>query len=71
MPGIFDPLVPHSAIDPLQQWLEKRRLDQSVGEAQLKGFGSGALEGLRGLTSPLCPECGQSKAQNSKQQSSS
>lgn len=52
MPGFFDPLVPKEAIDPLQQWLEQRRLDQSPMEAQIKGFGSGALEGLRSLTSP-------------------
>ncbi len=52
MPGIFDPLVPEEALDPLQQWLQKRSRDQSPMEAQIKGFGSGALEGLRGLTSP-------------------
>lgn len=49
---LFEPLVPSSAIRPLQDELERRKLDQSVAEAQLKGFGSGALEGLRSLTSP-------------------
>ena len=52
MPGVFDPLVPQSAIDPLQELLDRRRLDQSPLEAQVRGFGAGALEGLRGLTSP-------------------
>lgn len=50
--GIFEPLVPQSAIEPLQRKLDQRRLDQSPEEAQLRGFGAGALEGLRGLTSP-------------------
>lgn len=53
MPGIFEPLVPQTAIDPMQKWLDQRRLDQSPEEAQLRGFGSGALEGLRSLTSPI------------------
>lgn len=53
MPGIFDPLLPQSAIDPLQKRLERRSIDQSPLEAQILGFGSGALEGLRGLTSPI------------------
>ena len=52
MPGFYEPLVPQSAINPLQEALERRRLDQSPLEAQLKGFGSGALEGLRSLSSP-------------------
>lgn len=52
MPGIFDPLIPQSWIDPLQQRLDQRRLDQSPEEARLRGFGAGALEGLRGLSSP-------------------
>lgn len=47
------PLVPKSAIAPAQQALEEPHLDQSPMMARLKGFGSGALEGLRGLTSPL------------------
>ena len=52
MPGFYEPLVPQSAISPLQEVLERRRLDQSPLEAQFKGFGSGALEGLRSLSSP-------------------
>src|SRR5438046_3052964 len=47
------PLVPKSAIAPAQQTLEEPHLDQSPAMARLKGFGSGALEGLRGLTTPL------------------
>ena len=52
MPGPFDPLVPQSWIKPLQDKLDTRSLDESVVGAQLRGFGAGALEGLRGLTSP-------------------
>lgn len=52
MPGFFDPLLPQSAIQPAQEALDKRRLNQSPLEAQIRGFGAGALEGLRGLTSP-------------------
>ncbi len=48
-----NPLVPQSAIDPYQQQLEEPQLEQSPWMARLKGFGSGALQGLRGLTSPL------------------
>lgn len=47
-----DPLLPQSAIDPAQQYLEQPKLDQSPWMARLKGFGSGALEGLRNLTKP-------------------
>ena len=52
MPGFYEPLIPQTAVSPLQEALERRRLDQSPLEAQLKGFGSGALEGLRSLSSP-------------------
>ena len=52
MPGFFDPLIPQEAINPLQEWLEQRSLDQSPAEAQIKGFGSGALQGLRDLITP-------------------
>lgn len=47
------PLVPQKAIQPVQDYLEKPQLDQSPLKAGLKGFASGALEGLRGFTSPL------------------
>jgi hypothetical protein len=47
------PLVPKSAIQGTQDKLEQPKLDQSPFMAGLKGFGSGALEGLRGQTSPL------------------
>jgi hypothetical protein len=52
MPGVFEPLVPKSWIAPAQEALDKRRLDQSPLEAKIRGFGAGALEGLRGLTTP-------------------
>lgn len=52
MPGMFDPLIPQSAIRPMQQSLEGTNWSDSELEAQLRGFGSGALEGLRNLSSP-------------------
>jgi len=47
------PLVPKSAIEPAQEALDAPSLDRSPMEARLRGFGAGALEGLRGFTSPL------------------
>ena len=41
--------APKSWIDTAQESLDERSLDQSPLEAQIKGFGSGALEGLKGL----------------------
>lgn len=46
------PLVPQSAIQPAQQAMTTPRAGESPAWAQVKGFGAGALEGLRGLTSP-------------------
>lgn len=46
------PLVPQSAIQPTQDALTQPRLNQSVPMAMLKGFGAGALGGLRNQTSP-------------------
>lgn len=46
------PLVPESAIKPAQDWLDTPTPDRSPWEARLRGFGAGALEGLRGQTSP-------------------
>ena len=48
-----NPLVPKSAIQGTQDYLEEPQLEQSPWMARMKGFGSGALEGLRGLTSPI------------------
>jgi hypothetical protein len=54
--GIYDfmttPLVPQSVTQPVTQKLTEPRLNQSPLMAGVKGFGAGALEGLRGLTSP-------------------
>src|SRR5213593_3770817 len=50
---LTNPLVPQSAIQSTQESLEQPQLDQSPWMARLKGFGSGALEGLRRQTSPL------------------
>lgn len=47
------PLVPQSAIQPAVSSLTEPKLDQSPMMARIKGFGAGALEGLRGQTSPL------------------
>lgn len=48
-----EPLLPQSAIQPTVDSLTEPHLDQSPWMARLKGFGAGALEGLRGQTSPL------------------
>jgi hypothetical protein len=53
MPNWFtDPLLPQSAVQPLQDKLTEPSLTQSPWMAALKGFGAGALEGVRGMTSP-------------------
>lgn len=46
------PLVPASVTQPLTNSLTEPSLTQSPAMASLKGFGAGALEGARGLTSP-------------------
>lgn len=64
------PLVSKEAIEPAQEALDAPALDRSPMEARLRGFGAGALEGLRGFTSPLSiaalaggiPELGAAKA---------
>lgn len=48
-----EPLLPQGAIQPMQDRLEQPHLDQSPMMARVKGFGSGALSGLRNLTSPI------------------
>ena len=57
MPGIYDflttPLVPEAPVRRLQEQIDAPTLDRSPWEARARGFGAGALEGLRGLTSPL------------------
>lgn len=47
-----DPLLPKKAIQGTQDWLEQPTEGQSPLMAGIKGFGSGALEGLRNLTTP-------------------
>lgn len=46
------PLVTPEAIKPLQDRLDSPSLERSPMEARIRGFGAGALEGLRGFTSP-------------------
>lgn len=47
------PLVPKSWVDPMANAIDAPALDRSPMEARLRGFGAGALEGLREQTSPL------------------
>lgn len=47
------PIVPEGPVSKFNDTLTTPHLHQSPGMARLKGFGAGALEGLRGLTSPL------------------
>ena len=47
------PLVPKQPIEWLQNQLDERELNERPEEARMGGFAAGALEGLRGLTSPL------------------
>lgn len=64
MPGPFDmlkkagawainPLIDAETIAPAQDMIDSPSLDRSPMEARMRGFGAGALEGLRGFTSPL------------------
>lgn len=54
MPNFLtEPLVPRSVTKPAEDYLTEPQLDQPEWMAQLKGFGAGALEGLRELTSPV------------------
>lgn len=52
MPGYYDPLIPKEAFQGLQDAIDPRQAGSDVLEARLRGFGSGALEGLRSLSSP-------------------
>lgn len=47
------PVVPESVISPAVDALAHPKLNDSTMMAQLKGFGAGALEGARGLTTPM------------------
>ena len=54
MPNWFTtPLVPPSVIKPAQDAIDTPTADRGPWEARLRGFGAGALEGLRQQTSPL------------------
>lgn len=50
---LTEPLIPKGPVDWLANQVDKRSLEQTPMMARLKGFGAGALEGLRSLTSPL------------------
>jgi hypothetical protein len=56
MPSIFEyatqPLIPKDAIRGVQDRIDPRSLTQSPAAARVRGFGAGALEGLRGLLTP-------------------
>lgn len=64
MPGPFDllkkgvnvattPLVPEAPVNAMADSIDSPTLDRSPWEARLRGFGAGALQGARTLTSPL------------------
>lgn len=50
---VTSPLVPQSLTQPIEDKLTQPKANQSPGMAMVKGFGAGALEGLRNMTSPL------------------
>lgn len=50
---LTNPLLPKSTIEPIQDAIDSPSLDRSPLEAGVRGFGAGALEGLRQFTSPL------------------
>lgn len=47
------PMVDEESIAPIQDAIDSPSLDRSPGMARLQGFGAGAIEGLRGMTSPM------------------
>ena len=51
--SLIEPLLPAEAIKPLQDSIDSPTGDYSPWEARLRGFGAGALEGLRQQTDPL------------------
>lgn len=51
--GLVTPMVPKRAIQPVQDWIDSPTGDYGPVEARLRGFGAGALEGLRGFTTPV------------------
>jgi hypothetical protein len=48
-----EPLVPEAPVRRAQEAIDTPTVGRQPWEARLKGFGAGALEGLRGLTSPI------------------
>lgn len=49
---LHKPLIPEEPVRKLQEQIDPRSLEQSPWVARLRGFGAGALEGLRNLSSP-------------------
>lgn len=47
------PLVPEAAVKPVQDAIDSPALDRGVGNARVRGFAAGALDGVRGMTSPV------------------
>lgn len=47
------PLVPKSWVDPVADAIDSPSLERRPWQANVEGFEAGALEGLRGLTSPV------------------
>jgi len=50
--GLSEPLIPEAPVRKLQDAIDSPSLERSPWEARLRGFGAGALEGLRQQTSP-------------------
>lgn len=48
-----EPLIPEAPVRQLQESMTTPHLDESPLWAKVKGFGAGALEGLRGQSSPV------------------
>src|SRR5579862_6369302 len=49
---LTSPIIPQSWVDAANQWAQPG-LNTSPAIAALKGFGAGALQGIRGMSSPL------------------
>lgn len=52
MPDYNTPLIPAAPVKRLQDAIDTPTLERSPWEARVRGFGAGALDGLRNLSSP-------------------
>lgn len=51
--GPFDPIIPQAPVKRIQDAIDSPSLERSPMEARLRGFGAGALEGLRQQITPV------------------